>query len=139
MLSSALRIINKTFNFSTKGEIEFIDLSDRIEELVTCSKITNGFVHVFAPHATGIIILTENDSALLDDIRNLLDEIVPRDRRYIHPSNAHSHLRSILFSPCKTLPVVNGRLELGTWQSILFVETDVYPRQRSVLVQIMGQ
>jgi secondary thiamine-phosphate synthase enzyme len=138
-VNSALRIINNALNFSTKGEIEFIDLSDRIGKLVTDSRITNGFVHVFAPHATGIIILTENDSPLLDDIKDFLNEILPRGRRYNHPSNAHSHLRSILFSPCKTLPVVNGKLEFGTWQSILFVETDVHPRQRTVIVQVIGQ
>ena len=76
-MNSALRIINNALNFSTKGEIEFIDLSDRIGKLVTDSRITNGFVHVFAPHATGIIILTENDSPLLDDIKNFLNEIFP--------------------------------------------------------------
>jgi secondary thiamine-phosphate synthase enzyme len=138
-MSSSLRIVHKTLRFSTKGEIDFIDLTGIIEKYVLDSKIENGLVHVFAPHATGIIIITENDPPLLDDITNLLREIVPQDRTYNHPSNAHAHLRSILFSPSQTLPIIDNRLDLGQWQSILFVETDVYPRQRSVVVQIIGQ
>ncbi|HII85090.1 TPA: YjbQ family protein, partial [Candidatus Bathyarchaeota archaeon] len=85
------------------------------------------------------IILTENDPALLDDIKDFLRKIVPGNRSYNHPSNAHAHLRSMLFSPDKTIPVIDGHVAFGTWQSILFVETDVYPRQRTVIVQIMGE
>ncbi|HIJ08701.1 TPA: YjbQ family protein [Candidatus Bathyarchaeota archaeon] len=132
-------MVNKTLNFSTEGEIDFIDLSDGIRDSVLDSKVKNGFVHVFAPHATGVIILTENDPALLDDIKDFLRKIVPGNRSYNHPSNAHAHLRSMLFSPDKTIPVIDGHVAFGTWQSILFVETDVYPRQRTVIVQIMGE
>ena len=133
------KIVNGTYNFSTKGEIDFIDLTDKVQEAVSDSGILNGIVHVFAPHATGVIILTENDPALLDDIRELLQEIAPKNNNYNHPSNAHSHLRSILLPPDRTLPVINGRVEFGTWQSLLFVETDVYPRRRTVIVQVMGE
>jgi secondary thiamine-phosphate synthase enzyme len=96
-------------------------------------------VHVFAPHATGILVLTENDYALLNDIKAFLEEIVPKRRPYQHPSNAHSHLRSMLLPPDKTLPVIDGRVEFGTWQSLLFVETDVYPRQRNLIIQVIGE
>ncbi len=136
---SPFKIVNKSYSFSTKGEIDFIDFTDKILEAVSESGIVNGIVHVFAPHATGIIILTENDAALLDDIRDFLEEIVPAGKNYNHPSNAHSHLRSVLLPPDRTLPVMNGRVELGTWQSLLFVETDVYPRRRTVIVQVMGE
>lgn len=139
IVDSVFRIVNKTLNFSTEGEIDFIDLSDGIRDSVLDSKVKNGFVHVFAPHATGVIILTENDPALLDDIKDFLRKIVPGNRSYNHPSNAHAHLRSMLFSPDKTIPVIDGHVAFGTWQSILFVETDVYPRQRTVIVQIMGE
>lgn len=139
IVDSVFRIVNKTLNFSTEGEIDFIDLSDGIRDSVLDSKVKNGFVHVFAPHATGVIILTENDPALLDDIKDFLRKIVPGNRSYNHPSNAHAHLRSMLFSPDKIIPVIDGHVAFGTWQSILFVETDVYPRQRTVIVQIMGE
>jgi secondary thiamine-phosphate synthase enzyme len=133
------KIVNITYAFSTNGEISFINLTDQVQKAVSDSSIANGIVHVFAPHATGVIILTENDPELLDDIRRFLEELAPRNGNYSHPSNAHSHLRSVLLPPDRTLPVVDGRIEFGTWQSLLFVETDVYPRRRTVIFQIMGE
>jgi secondary thiamine-phosphate synthase enzyme len=136
---SNFKVFSTSLNFSTKGEIEFVDLTEKVQEAVSKSAIKNGLVHVFAPHATGILILTENDLSLLADIKDWLQKIIPRDRSYRHPSNAHSHLRSVLLPPDKTLPVVDGKIELGTWQSILFVETDVYARKRTVIVQVLGE
>jgi secondary thiamine-phosphate synthase enzyme len=136
---SSFKVVNQTYSFSTRGEIDFVDFTDRVQETVSKSAIKNGVVHVFAPHATGIIILTENDYALLNDIKVILEEIVPKRRAYQHPSNAHAHLRSVLLPPDKTIPVIDGRVEFGTWQSLLFVETEVYPRKRTVIIQVMGE
>jgi secondary thiamine-phosphate synthase enzyme len=136
---SAFKVVNKTINFTTRGEIDFVDLSERIQEEVALSGVKNGLAHIFAPHATGILILTENDAALLDDIKEFLEDLVPRKKAYQHPSNAHSHLRSILLPPDKTLPIVDGTVAFGTWQSLLFVETDVYPRKRTLIIQILGE
>jgi secondary thiamine-phosphate synthase enzyme len=136
---SPFKIVNESYTFSTKGEIDFVDLTEKLQEAVSDSGIRNGVVHAFAPHATGIIILTESDPALLEDIKNFLQKIVPRSGSYSHPSNAHSHLRSMLLPPDKTLPLIDGRVEFGTWQSLLFVETDVYPRRRTVVIQVMGE
>jgi secondary thiamine-phosphate synthase enzyme len=133
------KVHNKTYNFTTQGEIDFIDLSEKIQEEVNKSKIKNGIVHIFAPHATGILILTENDDALLEDIKVFLEELVPRNGEYQHPSNAHSHLRSMILPPDKTLPVIDGKVEFGTWQSLLFVETDVYPRERTIIIHVIGE
>ena len=136
---SAFKIVNMSYSFSTKGEIEFIDLTDKVQETVANSGIKNGVAHVFAPHATGILILTENDYGLLNDIKAFLEEVVPKRGTYQHPSNAHAHLRSVLLPPDKTLPIIDGRVEFGTWQSLLFVETDVYPRKRTIIIQVMGE
>jgi len=135
----SFKVVNRSYSFSTRGEIDFVDLTDKVQEAVATSAIRNGIVHVFAPHATGILILTENDSGLLNDIKAFLEEIVPKRRAYQHPSNAHAHLRSVLLPPDKTLPVIDGRVEFGRWQSLFFVETDVYPRKRTVLMQVMGE
>lgn len=135
---SEFKVINHTHRFTTHGEIDFIDLSDIVHEGVKSSGIKNGIVHVFAPHATGIIILTENDYSLLNDIKIFLEELLPKHRVYQHPSNAHSHLRSMLLPPDKTLPIIDGRVEFGIWQSLFFIETDVYSRERTVIIQIMG-
>ena len=136
---SSFKVVNRSYSFSTRGEIDFVDLTDRVQETVSKSAIKNGVVHVFALHATGIIILTENDYALLNDIKAILEEIVPKQRAYQHPSNAHAHLRSVFLPPDKTIPVIDGRVDFGTWQSLLFVETDVYPRKRTVIIQVMGE
>ena len=133
------KVINRTYKFTTKGEIDFIDLSDKVQDEVSRSGIKNGIAHVFAPHATGILILTENDDALLADIKVFLEELVPKHGSYHHPSNAHAHLRSMLFPPDKTLQIIEGRVAFGTWQSLLFVETDVYPRERTIIIQVMGE
>jgi secondary thiamine-phosphate synthase enzyme len=136
---STFKVVNKIYKFKTRGEIDFIDLSDKVQKEVADSEIRNGIVHVFSPHATGILVLTENDYALLEDIKVFLEELAPKHRQYQHPSNAHSHLRSMILPPDKTLPIVNGGVEFGTWQSLLFVETDVYPRERTIIIQIMGE
>jgi secondary thiamine-phosphate synthase enzyme len=124
---------------STKSAIDFVDLTDEVRSAVTKSGIRNGIVHVFAPHATGILVLTENDYPLLKDIEAFIEKLAPRDEEYNHPSNAHAHLRSMIFPPDKTLPIIDGDVEFGTWQSLFFIETDVYPRKRTIIIQVMGE
>jgi secondary thiamine-phosphate synthase enzyme len=134
-----LRIVNENLKLSTRGEISFVDISNMVQDVVAKSGIKNGIAHVYAPHATGVLVLTEYDPSLLEDIRNMLEQLIPKRGDYAHPSNAHSHLRSMLLSPDKTLPVIGGQLALGTWQSLVFIETDVYPRQRTIIVQVLGE
>jgi secondary thiamine-phosphate synthase enzyme len=136
---STFKVFNTSLSFSTKGEIDFIDITDKVQEAVAHSGVKNGIVHAFAPHATGILILTENEYGLLDDLKTFLEEIAPKNRTYSHPSNAHAHLRSILLPPDKTLPVIEGQVQFGTWQSLVFVETDVHPRRRTILIQVLGE
>ena len=134
-----MKIFNETFTFSTGGEIDFMDLTGKVQEVVSRSGIRNGLAHVFAPHATGVIILTEHEPSLDNDIRNLLEKLIPKRASYQHPVNAHSHLRSMLLCPDRTLPVIDGRVVMGTWQSLVFVETDVHPRRRTVIIQAIGE
>lgn len=134
-----MKIFNESFRFSTRGEIDFVDLTDKVQNIVTKSGIKNGLAHVFAPHATGILILTEYEPSLMGDLKDALERLIPKRAAYRHPSNAHSHLRSVFLCPDRTLPVIDGRIVLGTWQSLVFVETDVYPRQRTIVVQVIGE
>lgn len=138
-IMSPCKVFTERLSFSTKGQIDFVDLTDQVQETVTKSNVQSGIAHVFAPHATGILILTENDLALIDDIKVFLEKLVPDGETYNHPSNAHAHLRSMLLPPDRTLPVIDGKTEFGTWQSLLFVETDVYPRKRTVIIQVIGE
>ena len=134
-----LTVFNENIVFSTNGEIEFIDLTAKVHDVVKKSGIKNGLIHIFAPHATGVLILTEHEPNLDEDVKNFLEKIIPRNERYNHPSNAHSHLRSMLLSPDKTLPVINSQPIFGTWQSLVFVETDVHPRRRTIIMQVLGE
>ena len=136
---SSFRVSNVTQTFSTLGAIEFVDLTSWVQDAVAKTGLKNGLVHIFAPHATGILVLTENDPALLRDIKIFLEKLVPELDSYNHPSNAHAHLRSMLLPPDKTLPVVNGEIAFGTWQSLMYVETDVYPRKRTIIIQTIGE
>ncbi|MDI6848075.1 MAG: secondary thiamine-phosphate synthase enzyme YjbQ [Candidatus Bathyarchaeia archaeon] len=136
---SNFKVFSTSYSFSTKGEIDFIDLTDKVQGVVSKSGIRNGLVHVFAPHATGVLVLTENEYGLLNDIKAFLEKVIPKHGAYRHPSNAHSHLRSMLLPPDKTMPVIDGRVEFGTWQSLIFVETDVYPRRRTIIIQVIGE
>ena len=103
-----MKVINQRFEFSTKGEIDFVDLTERVKKLVSKTDVKNGIVHVFAPHATGVIVLTEHDWNLLKDIKKALEGLFPQKAPYKHPSNAHSHLRSMFLPPDKTLPIIDG-------------------------------
>jgi len=134
-----VKVFNENFVFSTKGEIDFLDLTGKVQAVVKKSGIKNGLIHVFAPHATGILILTEHEPSLDKDVKDFLEKIIPKHGGYRHPQNAHSHLRSMLLSPDKTVPIINGQAILGTWQSLVFVETDVYPRQRTIIMQAIGE
>ena len=134
-----MNVINERISFSTNGEIEFKDLTGKVHEIVKKSGIKNGLVHVFAPHATGVLILTEHEPSLDSDVKDFLEKIIPKHGHYRHPSNAHSHLRSMLLSPDKTIPIIDGQAVFGTWQSLVFIETDVYPRQRTIILQVLGE
>jgi secondary thiamine-phosphate synthase enzyme len=136
---SGFKVFNTTHSFSTGGAVEFVDLTGRVHEAVAESQVKNGLVHIFAPHATGVLILTEDETGLLNDIREFFERLVPKGGGYEHPSNAFAHLRSMVFPPDRTLPVVDGHAVFGTWQSLMFVETDVSARRRTIIFQVIGE
>ncbi|KPU63689.1 hypothetical protein EP1X_00325 [Thermococcus sp. EP1] len=136
-----MKAVIEELKFSTNGEIDLIDITYNIEEIVERSGIKNGQVLVFVPGATGAIVTIEHERGLLEDFKKLLRELVPRGAGYRHDlidNNAHSHLRATLLGPSLVLPVVEGRVIRGTWQQIFFVELDVRPRRRKVVVQVIG-
>ena len=136
---TSLKVYIESFTISTSGEGDIIDLTDKVWNTVKNSKMRNGLVHVFAPHATGVLVLTENERGLLNDIRETLDRLIPKEKAYMHPSNAHSHIRSVFLAPSKTIPLIDGKLALGIWQSIMFMEVDIRPRRRTIIVQVIGE
>ena len=135
-------IHTKELYFSTNGEIDLVDITAEVEKVVEESGIKNGIALVFVPGATGAIVTIEHESGLLEDFKRALKELIPKGKGYLHDridDNAHSHLRATLLGASECFPVVNGRLLRGTWQQIFFVELDVRPRHRRVIVQIVGE
>ncbi|MDK2869436.1 MAG: hypothetical protein PWP39_671 [Pyrococcus sp.] len=128
----------ESLSIRTSREVEIIDITGKVQEIVRRSGIENGIVVVYTRHTTTGIIVNENEPRLLSDIENILSKLIPKGADYRHDSidnNAHSHLRAILLGPSVAIPIVNGELILGTWQSILFVELDG-PRKREVYVKV---
>ena len=134
-----MKVYSETLRFSTRGEMNIVDFTEKALAVLRRSGVSNGLLHLYTPHTTGIIAINENDASLLRDIRRTLERLVPKKDPYEHPENAHSHVRSLLLSHEQTVPVVDGKASLGTWQSMLFIEADTSARQRSVVVQIIGE
>ncbi len=136
-----MAVFTKELRFSTRGEIDLVDITAEVERVVEESGIKNGHVLVFVPGATGAIVTIEHESGLLEDFKRTVRELIPRGRGYLHDridDNAHSHLRATLLGASECFPVVDGKLIRGTWQQIFFVELDVRPRHRRVIVQVVG-
>jgi len=129
---------------STRGHADMHDLTPKVEQILTDCEVQIGTVTVFTPSSTSAITTIEFESGALEDLRRALDEIAPPNRDYQHnlrwgDGNGHAHLRSALLGTSLTVPVVDGRLILGTWQQILFIDFDVRPRQRRLVVQVVGE
>jgi secondary thiamine-phosphate synthase enzyme len=128
----------------TRGNADTHDLTQQVQELVAASSIRDGVVTLFTASSTSALTTIEFESGALNDLRRALDEIAPADREYEHnlrwhDGNGHSHLRAALIGPSLSVPIVDGRLTLGTWQQILFLDFDVRARDRRITVQIIGK
>lgn len=139
-----MNVITRTLQLATQGHADMHDVTEAVALAVAESGLGAGIVTIFCPSATSALTTIEYESGALQDLRRLLDEIAGSDRDYAHnqrwgDGNGHSHLRAALLKPSLTVPFVQGRLTLGTWQQILYVDFDVRPRQRELVVQIMGE
>jgi secondary thiamine-phosphate synthase enzyme len=146
-----MKIYKKTIEQESRSQIEFIDITHEVDEVVKESKIQNGQALVFSGHTTAGIAINENESLLLQDFQRLLYRLVPIDERYSHDlfelkrttrsdgrSNGHSHCKNLLIGVSETVPVENGKMLLGNLQKIFLVEMDG-GRKRKVIVQVIGE
>lgn len=121
----------------TSRRVEVIDITSEVQREVERSGIKNGIAVVYTQHTTTAVIINENESGLREDIVSVLDKLIPREAGYMHDridDNADAHLRAIFLGNSVVVPVTNGKLDLGTWQRIMFVELDG-PRTRRVIVK----
>jgi secondary thiamine-phosphate synthase enzyme len=121
-----------------------MDITSRVEMAIADSRVRNGLVCVFTASSTSAIVTNEFEPGLMEeDIPNALERLFPHgmvyghERRW-HDGNGHSHVRATFLGPSLTLPIVEGRAALGTWQQVVFLELDNKPRHREVIVQIVG-
>jgi secondary thiamine-phosphate synthase enzyme len=125
------------FTVSTRARVQFIDITDRVQEAVRESGVRSGVVHVFVPHTTAGITINENaDPSVVTDVLAALERAVPRDAAYEHSEgNSPAHVKASIMGFCQTLLVEDGSLLLGTWQAVYFCEFDG-PRTRRVVVKV---
>jgi secondary thiamine-phosphate synthase enzyme len=130
--------------FSTRGDADIKDITNAVEAAVRQSDIKNGIATVFCPSSTSAVSTIEYESGCLSDLRRLFDEIIDPKRKYSHNArwgdgNGHSHVRASLLGPSLTVPFQDGKLSLGTWQQIIFVDFDNRTRDRELIVQVLGE
>ena len=136
-----MKIYTKEITFPTSKEIELVNITSEVEKILEESEVKEGICILFAPHATGMLIINEDEPGLKEDILQSLQRIIPKKANYRHDEiddNAFSHILSALIGTEKVIPIKNGRLQLGTWQEIFFVETDGPRERRRVLITIIG-
>ena len=136
----------KTVSLSmrTQGDAQMLDITHQTEQAVQESQIQNGIVTLFVPGSTAALTTIEFEDGAVRDFRRLFDEIVSAKRDYAHNArwgdgNGHSHVRAALLGPSLTVPFVDRKLLLGTWQQIILVDFDNRSRSRTVIAQVMGE
>jgi len=136
-------VITGSIEFASRGDADIIKITDEVTEAVAQTGLSDGTVSLFVPGATGALTTLEYEPGVVHDVQELLDAIAPPDKHYLHndylkDGNGHSHVRAGLVGPSLVVPFVDGRLTLGRFQNIVFCDFDARPRERSLVVQVMG-
>src|SRR5215208_1310255 len=135
-------------NFSlllhTRGNADIQDITDQVAKHTLQSGLKDGTITIFCPSATSALTTIEYESGAVSDLRRLFDEIIPSNREYAHnerwhDGNGHSHVRAALLGPSITIPLVDRQLTLGTWQQVIYLDFDNRPRNRELVVQLVGE
>jgi secondary thiamine-phosphate synthase enzyme len=140
-----MHYITKIITVQTTRPIEIVDISDEVSEAVSSSGLDSGQVIVISQHTTAYININEKENRLVEDMETFLKRFAPRDGNYLHNlnpvdgrDNAHSHLLGLLMNTSETIPFSKGKLLVGKWQSLFFVELDGPRKERNILLQISG-
>ena len=133
-----------SISLRTLGTADIHDITNQIADAVSKSGLRSGTATVFCPSSTSALTTIEYESGALSDLRRLFDEIIPAGREYAHnerwqDGNGHSHVRAALLGPSITIPFVDRQLTLGTWQQVIYIDFDIRPRQRQLVVQLIGE
>jgi secondary thiamine-phosphate synthase enzyme len=137
------KIFNAYLSFKTSGDTDIIDITNQISCKVAESGLTEGQVLIFIPGSTAAITTIEYESGVVQDLKDALEHLAPEGIFYRHNArwgdgNGYAHVRAALMGPSMTVPLLGGRLVLGTWQQIVLIDFDNEPRDRKILVSISG-
>jgi len=129
---------------STRGNADMVNVTDQVAKTVMESGMKDGIVTIFTPSSTSALTTIEYESGCLNDLKRLFDEIVDPERHFAHNArwgdgNGHSHVRAALIGASFTVPFVDKRLTLGTWQQIILIDFDNRSRRRELVVQMLGE
>ena len=129
--------------FSTEGHGDVVDITAGVESVVASAGVATGLVSVFVPGSTAAVTAMEHEPGGIHDLREALARLVPHEGHYEHnrlngDTNSDAHIKAAIVGPSETIPFRDGLLELGTWQQLVLVDFDDRPRQRTVLVHIVG-
>ena len=133
-----------SITINTQGNADVRDITVEVARSILQSGLKDGIATIFCPSSTSALTTIEYESGAVSDLRRLFDEIISQNREYAHnerwhDGNGHSHVRAALLGPSLTIPFVEGQLTLGTWQQIIYVDFDNRPRQRKLIVQLVGE
>jgi secondary thiamine-phosphate synthase enzyme len=127
----------------TSGGGQIVDITEGVARVVQTAGVERGLVSVFAPGSTVAVTTMEHEPGGVADLQRLLERLVPASGNYEHnrrnhDTNAHAHLRAAVIGPSETVPLLEGRLALGTWQQLVLIDFDDRPRQRTVTVSVLS-
>jgi secondary thiamine-phosphate synthase enzyme len=136
--------VTSYIELKAKGKTDILNITEKIQEKLEKTNLQRGIAVIFVEGSTGGLTTIEYEPALVSDIKRLFEKLIPSNISYEHDktwgdANGYSHLRASLLGPSLTVPFINAKLCLGTWQQIIFVDFDNRPRSRKVLVQIIGE
>jgi secondary thiamine-phosphate synthase enzyme len=139
-----MKILRDSISFTTKGNNDIKDLTGPVEQRLAASRLRNGFVILFVPGSTAGLTTIEYEEGLVHDLASAIERLVPSDLGYQHDrkwgdGNGFSHVRSALIGTSLSIPFNEGKLELGTWQQIVFIDFDNRSRSRTVVLQFIGE
>jgi len=139
-----MKVINDSIQLSTSGFSDMKDLTGEVSDKLASLKLQSGQVTLFVPGSTGGLTTIEYESGLEKDFTELMERIVPSNKTYHHDArwgdgNGFSHVRASLIGPSLTVPFEDGKLMLGTWQQIVFIDFDNCSRSRTIVLQFIGE
>ncbi len=139
-----MKTVRRCIQIKTKGNPQVVDITEEVRTVLVNTKLSEGVVTVFVVGSTAALTTIEYEPGAVKDLQEFYDKLIPRSKEYHHDAtwgdaNGFSHLRAALQGPSLAVPFEQGKLSLGTWQQIILAEFDTRPRERTVIVQVIGE